>query len=382
MPVITCGSMRYQQSWSDLPLEQIKPDGQANLEAAIRYALDLGVNHFETARGYGTSEMQMGQVLPRFPRDALIVQTKVTPFEDSKEFLDTFETSMSYLKLDYVDNFSIHGINNRETLDWTVREGGCLEVARRLQREGRVRHIGFSTHGSCAEIIDAIETDAFDYVNLHWYFVNPLNAAAIDAARARDMGVFIISPNDKGGKLQQPTPILSELCAPLHPMQFNALFCWARPDVHTLSMGVSRPSDFDLHIESVKSIDQAAEVIAPIEKRIRDHMAKALGADWCASWHEGLPDWQAIPGGINVKEIARLWTFAKSLDMVEFGKMRYNLLGNAKHWFPGRKVTDYDPIEMRDALGDYVFADRIPEILREAHDLLNAEEVKRQSESD
>ena len=43
------------------------------------------------------------------------------------------------------------------------------------------------------------------------------------------MGVFIISPNDKGGKLYEPPPKLTELCAPLTPMQFNDLYCLARP---------------------------------------------------------------------------------------------------------------------------------------------------------
>ena len=58
----------------------------------------------------------------------------------------------------------------------------------------------------------------FDYVNLHWYFVNDLNWSAIPEARRRDMGVFIISPNDKGGKLHEPPQKLLELCAPLTPM--------------------------------------------------------------------------------------------------------------------------------------------------------------------
>ena len=54
-------------------------DNQANLEATIHRALELGINHIETARGYGTSEMQLGRVLPKLPRDKIIVQTKVAP---------------------------------------------------------------------------------------------------------------------------------------------------------------------------------------------------------------------------------------------------------------------------------------------------------------
>ncbi|MFA5191875.1 MAG: aldo/keto reductase, partial [Verrucomicrobiia bacterium] len=308
MPVITCGGMRYQHKWQDLPENEIPTDGQANLEGCIHRALELGINHIETARGYGTSEMQLGRVLPTLPRGKMLVQTKVFPFATPKEFLATFETSMRYLRLDYVDLFSIHGINNAKLLDWTLCKGGCLDAARQLQRDGRCRFIGFSTHGPTDIIVKAIETGEFDYVNLHWYFVNELNWRAVEAATRHDMGVFIISPNDKGGKLYAPPPKLVDLCSPLSPMQFNDLFCLARPQVHTLSMGVAKPSDFDEHVAALEHYDRAAEVAAPIEQCLRTEMARVLGEDWCRRWHEGLPEWTDTPGNVNVQEIVRLWT--------------------------------------------------------------------------
>jgi predicted aldo/keto reductase-like oxidoreductase len=83
-------------------------------------------------------------------------------------------------------------------------------------------------------------------------------------------------------------------------------------------------------------------------------------------------------------EILRLWTYAKSLDLVEWGKMRYNLLGNAGHWFPGQHVGKLDNDswrELESKLQSSPVAARIPEVLRDAHDMLLAEEVKRQSQS-
>jgi predicted aldo/keto reductase-like oxidoreductase len=121
-------------------------------------------------------------------------------------------------------------------------------VARRLQREGRVRFVGFATHAPCHVIEQAIRTGEFDYVNLHWYFVNDLNGPAVTAAREHDMGVFIISPSDKGGKLYEPPAKMIDLCRPLSPMQFNDLYCLRRPEVHTLSIGAARPADFDEHV--------------------------------------------------------------------------------------------------------------------------------------
>src|SRR5437762_680304 len=204
MPVFSCGGMRYQYKWQDVSPAEIPRENQANLEATIRRAVELGINHIETARGYGSSEMQLGRVLPTFPREKIIVQTKVGPKATAKEFLQTFETSLKYLRLDYVDLLSLHGVNNRQLRDWSLKKGGCLEAARKLQREGRCRFVGFSTHATTDVIHEIIAGGEFDYVNLHWYFVNDLNWSCIEAAAARDMGVFIISPNDKGGKLYEP----------------------------------------------------------------------------------------------------------------------------------------------------------------------------------
>ncbi len=381
MPVLTCGGMRYQQAWKDVEPEAIEEAGQANLEATIHRAFSVGINHIETARGYGSSEMQLGRILPTLPRDKLIVQTKVAPCADPAEFLATFEKSLSLLRLDHVDLLSFHGINNRETLDWTVRKGGCLEIGRQLQREGRVKYLGFSTHGSRDLIVEANATGEFDYVNLHWYWVNDRNWAAVEEATRQDMGVFIISPNDKGGKLYEPSTRLVELCAPLHPMEFNDLYCLLRPEVHTLSIGAARPSDFDIHLAALDKWERAAELVEPIQKRLEDELREVLGRDWMAAWAQGIPEWDEVPGGVNIWEILRLANLARGLDLVDFGKMRYNLLGGAGHWFPGENASAFDEEELVEVLGGNRFAQSIPGRLRDAHELLFEAPKKRLSES-
>ena len=113
MPVFSCGGMRYQHKWEDISPSEVPDDGQANLEATIQRSLELGINHIETARGYGSSEMQLGFLLPKLPRNEIVVQTKVPPFATQKEFLDTFDKSMDYLNLDHVDLLSA-----AKFLDW------------------------------------------------------------------------------------------------------------------------------------------------------------------------------------------------------------------------------------------------------------------------
>lgn len=381
MPVFSCGGMRYQYKWQDVEPSDIPEDGQANLEATIHRALELGINHIETARGYGSSEMQLGRVLPTITRDRLIVQTKVGPSPTAAEFLEKFETSLAYLRLEHVDLLSFHGINTPELLDMVICPGGCLEAARQLQREGRVRYVGFSTHGPCRTIKTAIDTGEFDYVNLHWYFVNPLNWPAIAAAQAQDMGVFLISPTDKGGMLQSPSAKMVSLCEPLAPMQFNDLYCLKHPEVHTLSIGASRPSDFDAHVEALAYYDQIAQKLQPVEACIRMEMERILGADWVAGWWKGLPEHSEVPGDVNLLEILRLWTYASSLDLIKWGQSRYNLLGSGDHWQPGRKLGTAVLETLASALHQSPFAERIPAILKEADALLGGEAQKRQSES-
>ena len=382
MPVFSCGGMRYQYKWQDLPLSEIPADSQANLESTIQHALDLGITHIETARGYGTSELQLGQILPRLPRQQLIIQTKISPTADPQEFRRQFEQSLQNLRLDYIDLLGLHGINTPEILDYSVRAGGCLEVVRELQAAGRVKHVGFSTHAPTAVILQAIATGQFDYINLHWYYINQLNWPAVEAATGQDMGVFIISPSNKGGLLYQPSQRLVDLCAPLSPMVFNDLFCLSHPQIHTLSLGAARPADFAEHLKTLELLDRAEEILPPIIQRLEQAAVERLGADWMRTWRLGLPEPEQTPGQINLPVILWLRNLALAYDMLDYGKMRYNLLGNGGHWFPGRQSEQLDRLDLSSALVNSPHAAQIPQLLRETDLLLGGESVSRLSQAD
>ncbi|QNI59718.1 NADP-dependent oxidoreductase [Synechococcus sp. BIOS-U3-1] len=385
MPVLSLGGMRFQQSWSDLEADAITAQSQRLLQSTLERAVQTGFHHVETARHYGSSERQLGWALPDCPDSSRILQTKVPPQSDSALFEADLEVSFSRLDVDRVDLLSIHGINLHTHLDQTVRPGGCLDVVRRWQAEGRIGHVGFSTHGDTALIVDAIETGVFDYVNLHWYFIRQENEPAIAAASLQDMGVFIISPTDKGGHLHTPGPRLLELTDPLHPIVFNDLFCLRDPRVHTLSVGAARPQDLDLHLQAVSLLDQAAELVAPIESRLRLAECDALGSSWLTSWRQGLPEWQDTPGEINLPMLLWLHNLLEAWDLEGFVKARYGLLGRAGHWFPGANADALDASVSEElllsVLNDSPWKERIPSLLRSLRERAGGSPQERLSSS-
>lgn len=381
MPVFSCGGMRYQYKWQDIPEKDIPADNQENLAATIFRSLELGINHIETARGYGTSEMQLGKVLPQLSREKIIVQTKVSPKPDPLEFRRNFEQSLGFLQLDYVDLFSLHGINTPEILEDCIRPGGCLDEAKNLQAQGKIRFIGFSTHAPTEIIIKTIQTNYFDYVNLHWYYINQNNWQAIATAKEYDLGVFIISPSDKGGQLYKPPQKLRDLCYPLSPIVFNDLFCLSHPEVHTLSIGAAKPRDFDEHLRTLDLLPQASTILPPIIQRLETEAIARLGKDWYTTWNQGLPTPETTPGGVNIPVILWLYNLAIAYDLVDYAKMRYNLLGNASHWFPGAKGDQIEELDLSSCLVHSPHREIIPEILIQADKLLGGREVKRLSQS-
>ena len=123
-----------------------------------------------------------------------IIQTKIPPNSDPKIFKRDITTSIEKLRVKKIDLLAIHGINTNEHLHQAVKDGGCIDILKNFQKENLIGSIGFSTHGKSSLIEKAISTNLFDYVNLHWYFINQENTKAINLANGYDLGVFIISP--------------------------------------------------------------------------------------------------------------------------------------------------------------------------------------------
>ena len=368
IPVLSLGGMRFQQSWTDLPAGEISSESQSNLQATLQRATQLGLHHVETARHYGSSERQLGWALPAAPDPTRILQSKVPPREDPDAFEAELALSFERLDCQRLDLLAIHGINLPEHLEQTLRPGGCMEVVRRWQADGRIGHVGFSTHGPTDVIVASCDSGAFDYMNVHWYYIRQDNAPALDAAQRQDMGVFIISPTDKGGHLHTPSQRLLELCDPLHPIVFNDLFCLRDPRVHTISVGAARPSDLDLHLEAVDRLDHADGLIEPVHRRLQQAAEAALGQAWLNSWRIGLPRWQDTPGEINLPVLLWLHNLLEAWDLESYSRARYRLLGSGGHWFAGANADALDErvsiTELAAVLQASPWRQQIPDILR------------------
>jgi predicted aldo/keto reductase-like oxidoreductase len=334
LSVITLGGMRFVHGW-EKPRNVVPEAMLEECAASLERALELGINHVETAHGYSKSEHAYGQALKllKTPRDRYFFMTKGGP-RTGEEMKQQLAEQLEGLGLDRIDLYGWHGINTPEILRQVLAKGGPLEVLKDYQRQGVIGHVGFSTHGDYRTICEAISTGAFEFVNLHWYYFWQRNWGAIQLARAHDMGVFIISPNDKGGHLFNPPELLRRITAPSSLLQWHARFCLQSPLVHTLSFGMHRPE----HFEEMRGLFPVNVPLGQEDARILDELDARLSLDPYARYlgYELYPD----PSGINIPEVLRFRRMLKCYDMRAYGEYRYNMFQPGNDWFEGAFATE------------------------------------------
>ncbi|MEH1831373.1 MAG: aldo/keto reductase [Nostoc sp.] len=361
LSVFSLGTMRYLASFE-------------NAHQTIEQALALGINHLETARGYGKSEEFLGRALKAglsVPRTRLYITTKISATADADTMRRCINESLERLQLDYLDCLGVHGLNTWQHLEWVQAKNGCMQAVEEAVADGRVRHVGFSTHGSLELIQAAINTDFFEFVYLHYYYFFQRHALAIQLAAEKDMGVFIISPADKGGRLYTPPQTLKDLCYPYSPLELNYRFLLTNPRITTLSIGPANPDEL---MEPLRIVDHDGELTsAEISafQRLENHQKVALETDKCSQCYACLP----CPANINIPEVLRLRNLAVAYDMKDYGQYRYGMFENAGHWFPGMKGNRCT--ECGDCLPKCPEKLDIPALLEDAHERLNGKAGRR-----
>jgi len=337
LSVITLGGMRFKHG-SKEPRQEIPSDTLKQAIETVRLAFNSGINHIETAWGYKKSETIYGKVLNeelKVPRNSYHLMTKGNP-KTAGEVREMVEKQMKALQTDYLDFYGWHGINNDELLKNACAKNGPVEELHKLKNEGLINHIGFSTHAPLQTIIRAIETEMFEFVNLHYYYFNQRNLGAVSMAQANDMGIFIISPNDKGGQLFNAPEKVQNATKPLTPIQWNARFCLQNPAIHTLSFGINEAH----HFEEMKGIFPFSVPWQETEQKIKLKLDSFVLNDPFATY-DGY-DLEGDPSGVNIPAVLWLRKLWKCYDMKEYGKYRYKIFENKGHWFPGVYAFDHN----------------------------------------
>lgn len=168
-------------------------------DVSIQETLDAGINHFDTAAGYGDSELRLGPWMPRI-REQIFLATKTQERERDAAWAQ-INRSLERLQTDRVDLLQLHAIGDLDELDKATGEGGALEAAVRARDEGLVGAIGITGHGHGAPRThrEALRRFPFDTVLTPLNYTLSRNAAyladyeeLVAEIRRVDAGLMII----------------------------------------------------------------------------------------------------------------------------------------------------------------------------------------------
>ena len=169
--------------------------GSSSTEYAVkivRRALELGVNYFDTARGYWDSEIKLGLGL-KDSREKVYISSK-TGAKTKEEAWQGIRESLERLQTEYLDNCHLHGLRGDEDIEKRLGPGGALEALLEARDQGLVRHIGCTSHTS-STLVKALERFDFEVISV------PMNIAErepltelIPLCVSKGVGVTIMKP--------------------------------------------------------------------------------------------------------------------------------------------------------------------------------------------
>ncbi len=225
------GKTGTARDFPDAPIDQ----DMVNQE--VDYALEHGVNYFDTSPAYcmGLSERATGIALARHDRKKYFIATKLSNFSPESQTREAsremFETSLKELQTDYIDYLLLHAIgggnDSLEEFNNRYMNNGCLDWLVEQKKKGRIRNLGFSFHGD-VKIYDML-LQWHDEGRYHWDFVqielnyldwdwaNEINPANVDASylyaelKKRGIPAVIMEPLLGGRLANVPDNVVKKL---------------------------------------------------------------------------------------------------------------------------------------------------------------------------
>ena len=182
---------------------------EAAAEKMVDYAIKRGINYFDTAWGYhsGRSELVMGKLLSRYPRDRFFLADKFPGYDLSNmdRVEEIFEEQLKKCRVDRFDFYLFHNVCEMNIDAYLDERHGIFDYLVRQKEAGRIRHLGFSAHGSLAVIqrfLDAygeyMEFGQLQLNYLDWDFQGA--RAKAEELNRRHIPIWVMEPL-RGGRL-------------------------------------------------------------------------------------------------------------------------------------------------------------------------------------
>ena len=224
---------------------------EAQVERMVAYAMDHGVNYFDTAWPYhnGESEYVMGRVLSKYPRESFYLADKFPghQYNDHYDPAAVFEKQLKKCGVEYFDFYLLHNVYERSMSVYLDPQWGILDYFREQKRLGRIKHLGFSTHANVdglKEFLDIAGDDMeFCQIQLNYLDWTLQNARGkYDLLTRRGIPVWVMEPV-RGGKLVNVSEAATAKLRAARPDEATVAWCFrflqGLPNVKMVLSGMS-----------------------------------------------------------------------------------------------------------------------------------------------
>lgn len=236
-------------------------DSRVDEEAAaeiIDYAYRHGVNYFDTAWGYhnGNSELTAGRFLSKYPRDTYCLASKFPGYDNSNmpKVKEIFEQQLEKCQTPYFDFYLFHNVYEGNIDDYLNPKFGILDYLLEQKKNGRIKHLGFSAHGSVEVIRRFLEVygEHMEFCQLQlnymdWHFQNAKEK--VEIIRDAGLPVWVMEPL-RGGKLAKASPEMTKELQTMRPEE--TIPAWAFRFLQTIP-GVTMVLSGMSSVEQVKA---------------------------------------------------------------------------------------------------------------------------------